>query len=52
MLKDVQRVYDAIPEMDGYLGGSSIERIPVERAIINVIRDFKQIAVEKQEEPV
>ena len=31
---------------------SSIERIPVERAIINVIRDFKQIAVEKQEEPV
>ena len=50
--EDVQRVYDAIPEMDGYLGGSSIERIPVERAIINVIRDFKQIAVEKQEEPV
>jgi predicted TIM-barrel enzyme len=42
-IEEVQRVYDAIPEMDGYLGGSSIERIPVERAIVETIHQFKAI---------
>lgn len=29
--------------VDGYLGASSIERIPVERAITNVIREFQSL---------
>lgn len=43
----VQQVYDEIPEMDGYLGGSSVERIPVEQAIIDVIHKFQTIEEEE-----
>lgn len=42
----VQRVYDEIAEMDGYLGGSSVERIPVEQAIVRVIHEFQAIEQE------
>lgn len=42
----VQQVYDEIPEMDGYLGGSSVERIPVEQAIVDVIHSFQNIEQE------
>ncbi len=39
----VQKVFDAIPEVDGFSGGSAIERIPVEKAIAKIIREFKEV---------
>ena len=40
----VQRVLDAVPAIDGFVGGSAIERIPVEKAIARIIHEFKNAA--------
>lgn len=48
----VQCALDAIPALDGFVGGSAVERIPVEQAIARIIRDFKQAgSVCKEEMP-
>lgn len=44
--KDTEYLYkhtDAV----GFVGASSIERIPIERAIINVVREFKSYSIKK-----
>ena len=38
----VARVFEAT-DVVGYLGASSIERLPVERAVSGVVRDFKAL---------
>ena len=43
----VQQAFTAVPELDGFVGGSAIERIPVEKAIIKTIRGFKEAGAEK-----
>lgn len=37
----VQKALDAIPQLDGFVGGSAIERIPVEKAIYRIVDGFK-----------
>ena len=41
--ENVQKVFDSISEVDGFSGGSAIERIPVEKAIAKIIREFKEV---------
>ena len=43
----VQRVFDAVPEIAGFVGGSAVERIPVEKAIRKTIQGFKEAGAEK-----
>lgn len=38
----VQCALDTVPGLDGFVGGSAVERIPVEKAIAKIIHDFKQ----------
>ena len=42
----VQRVFDAVPELAGFVGGSAVERIPVEKAIRKTIQGFKEAGAE------
>jgi predicted TIM-barrel enzyme len=41
---DAEYVMRAVPEVVGFYGASSMERLPVERAITENVRDFKNIA--------
>ena len=43
----VQAEFDAVPELDGFVGGSAVERIPVEKAIRKTIQGFKEAGAEK-----
>ncbi len=43
----VQEVLYSVPELDGFVGGSAVERIPVEKAIRKIITDFKEAGAEK-----
>lgn len=43
----VQRAFDTVPELDGFVGGSAVERIPVESAIRDTIRAFKKVGCEE-----
>ena len=43
----VQAAFDAVPELDGFVGGSAVERIPVEKAIRKTIQGFKEAGAEK-----
>lgn len=38
----VQQALTAVPALDGFVGGSAVERIPVEKAIRKIITDFKE----------
>jgi predicted TIM-barrel enzyme len=40
--ESVRVLFDRVP-VDGYLGASSIERLPVERAVTDVVRAFKSL---------
>lgn len=40
---DVRYVLSRTKGVDGFFGASSIERLPVERAITQTVRDFKSI---------
>lgn len=44
--ESVQKAFDDIAELDGFVGGSAIERIPVEKAIHKIIHDFKEAGIE------
>lgn len=40
--EDTRPLYD-IPGLVGFVGASSVERIPIERAVTDVVRRFKQV---------
>jgi predicted TIM-barrel enzyme len=42
----VQHVYDRV-DVDGFLGASSIERLPVERAIVATIEEFRSLKLRR-----
>ncbi len=39
--QDVQHLIDHVKGLDGYVGGSTAERLPVEKSITAAVRDFK-----------
>jgi predicted TIM-barrel enzyme len=41
--QDVQYLLEKTKELDGYVGGSTAERLPVEKSIAAAVRDFKEI---------
>lgn len=41
--EDVQYIFDACPQCDGFYGASSMERLPTEVALTKTIRQFKRI---------
>ena len=44
--EDTQYMYNHTDAV-GYIGASSIERIPVEKALINIVRQFKSKTIKK-----
>jgi predicted TIM-barrel enzyme len=42
---DAAEIMRLVPEVVGFLGASSTERLPVERAIADTVREFKSIRV-------
>ncbi|MDW7738661.1 MAG: phosphoenolpyruvate hydrolase family protein [Bacillota bacterium] len=42
---DFASILEQTRGLDGYIGGSSIERIPVEKAILKTVKDYKQINI-------
>jgi predicted TIM-barrel enzyme len=42
---DAAEIMRQVPEVVGFLGASSTERLPVERAIADTVREFKSIRV-------
>jgi predicted TIM-barrel enzyme len=45
--ENVQAVYDRV-NVDGFLGASSIERLPVERAIEQTVRSFRELRLHER----
>jgi predicted TIM-barrel enzyme len=43
--QDVQYIIDNTKGLDGYVGGSTAERLPVEVSITAAVKDFKNINV-------
>ncbi len=43
MPEDAQFILEKVPEVDGFYGASSMERLPVEEAIVGQTRDFKKM---------
>jgi predicted TIM-barrel enzyme len=41
--EDVKTLLDRVKGLDGYVGGSTAERIPVEKSITEAIKGFKNI---------
>ncbi len=41
--KDLKEFVALLPEIDGFVGASSMERIPTEQAIIKTVEEFKQV---------
>jgi len=48
--QDVQYLLDKTKGLDGYVGGSTAERLPVEKAITAAVRDFKDIKLPAKED--
>jgi predicted TIM-barrel enzyme len=44
---NVQTVYDRV-DVDGFLGASSVERLPVERAITETVRAYQSLSLTKR----
>ena len=42
---DVERFLQAEPRLDGYVGGSSAERFPIETSVVEVTRAFRSISL-------
>jgi len=47
--KSVQVVFDRVA-VDGYLGASSIERLPVEKAVMGIVRQFHALRLKAERE--
>lgn len=45
--ENVQTVYDRV-DVDGFLGASSIERLPVERAIVETVEQYRALTLTKR----
>jgi len=45
--RDVQYLLDNTRGLDGYVGGSTAERLPVEKAVTAAVRDFKDTRIRK-----
>lgn len=45
MPEDAQYIFDRLPEVDGFYGASSMERLPTEVAITEQIRKFTQLTL-------
>ena len=45
--ESVQRAYDST-DVDGYLGASSIERLPVERALAQTVESFRTLRLTRR----
>jgi predicted TIM-barrel enzyme len=45
MPEDAQFILDRVKVVDGFYGASSMERLPVEEAIANQTRAFKQMKI-------
>lgn len=43
MPEDAQFILEKVPEVDGFYGASSMERLPIEEAIAGQTRDFKKM---------
>jgi predicted TIM-barrel enzyme len=43
--RDVQYILSRSPDIAGFFGASSMERLPVERAITEQVRDFKSLSI-------
>lgn len=43
MPEDAQYILDQLPDVDGFYGASSMERLPTETAIIEQVRQFSQL---------
>lgn len=41
--KDFEAFLKLLPEIDGFVGASSMERIPTEEAIVKTVKEFKQV---------
>ena len=41
--KDFDAFLKYLPEIDGFVGASSMERIPTEEAIVKTVQEFKQV---------
>lgn len=41
--EDTKYLYEKT-DVDGYLGASSIERIPIEEAVVNIVKNFKSVS--------
>ena len=46
--QDVQHLLDQVKGLDGYVGGSTAERLPVEKSITAAVRDFKDAKLRTQ----
>ena len=45
--KDTKHLYEK-PEAQGFVGASSIERIPIEKAIMETVKEFKNFKIKKK----
>ncbi len=43
--KDFKAFKALLPEIDGFVGASSMERIPTEEAVARTVREFKSVSV-------
>jgi len=44
--KDLAEFLKLLPSIDGFVGASSMERLPTERAIVETVQQFKKVAVQ------
>lgn len=41
--KDFEEFLKFLPEIDGFVGASSMERIPTEKAVVETVKEFKSV---------
>jgi predicted TIM-barrel enzyme len=45
--EDVQYLLDKTTGLDGYVGGSTAERLPVEKSVTAAVKEFKDVKIKK-----
>ena len=46
--EDVQYLLDRVKGLDGYVGGSTAERLPVEKSITAAVKSFKDVQLRRK----
>ena len=46
--EDVQYLLDRVRGLDGYVGGSTAERLPVEKSITAAVKSFKDVQLRRK----